>query len=267
MQTTNPFPGMNPFLQSRWSDARTRLIAYVGDAIGAELPGDLTVVAEEALVIDSPDPESDRGSRFRADVAMTADETLRMPEHLKEPPIGDTAAVAEPLMVRVSRTHRWLEIRDTRDRVITVIELLSPSNKDPDASYRFAKRQDALLASGVNTVDIDLIRGGRRALPDEFIPTLKQSDSTTFLMVVGRGHDVDARAFHYCPLKERLPAISVPLRQTDHDVVLDVQPLVDRCYEMGRYWQLSQKVELDPPLTNDEQAWAEQLLIDAGLKG
>jgi len=29
----NPFPGMNPFLEHRWSDVHTRLIGYIGDEL------------------------------------------------------------------------------------------------------------------------------------------------------------------------------------------------------------------------------------------
>ena len=38
---------MNPFLELRWPDAHTRLLAYIGDALSEELPADLAVRAEE----------------------------------------------------------------------------------------------------------------------------------------------------------------------------------------------------------------------------
>jgi Protein of unknown function (DUF4058) len=37
------------------------------------------------------------------------------------------------------------------------------------------------------------------------------------------------------PLRQCLPAIRVPLRRTDPDAALDLQVLVDQCYERGRY--------------------------------
>ena len=52
MQTTHFLPGMNPYLQARWPDAHTRLIAYIGDALGERLPSDLAVIAEESISID-----------------------------------------------------------------------------------------------------------------------------------------------------------------------------------------------------------------------
>lgn len=58
----------------------------------------------------------------------------------------------------------FVEIRDRESRrLVTVIELLSPSNKRPggDREQYLAKRSD-LLASPTHLVEIDLIRGGRR---------------------------------------------------------------------------------------------------------
>ena len=33
MTTKNPFPGMNPFFEQRWRDARSSLITYLRDAL------------------------------------------------------------------------------------------------------------------------------------------------------------------------------------------------------------------------------------------
>ena len=41
--------------------------------------------------------------------------------------------------------------------------------------------------------------------------------------------------FYVLPLHERLQAIRVPLRRTDPDAALDLQVLIDQCYERGRY--------------------------------
>lgn len=266
MQTTNPFPGMNPYLQSRWPDAHTTLIAYIRDAISARLPGDLTVMAEECVSIDAPDQEGDLGASIRADVAVAESVGIRLPEETWPKPDAQTLTLTQPEQVRTSRTHRWLEIRDIEDRVITVIELLSPSNKTPDAAYRFSKRQDSLLLSGINILEIDLIRGGHRTVPDDFVSQLRETESTTFLVIAGRAHDAEGRALYYCPLQERLPVVAVPLRQSDDDVPLDLQPLIDRCYQTGRYWQISQRLLTGPALTADEQVWADGLLVAAGLK-
>ena len=66
-------------------------------------------------------------------------------------------------------------------------------------------------------------------------------------------------------LRERLPAIRVPLRPTDADVVADLQPLIDQCHERGRYHLLNYRLDLDPPLPPEETAWVEGIVREHQL--
>ena len=61
------------------------------------------------------------------------------------------------------------------------------------------------------------------------------------------------------PLRHRLPAIRLPLRPTDPDVLFDLQPLLDRAYANGRY-PIDYGRPPDPPLDAEDAAWAEGLL-------
>ena len=264
MQTTNPFPGMNPFLEIRWADAHTRLIAYISDQLNEFLPADLTIIAEEGLRIDSTSGEE---IHLRADIAISQQSAIRLPEMPRtKSDDTDTVTLTEPEVIRAPATRRWLEIRDVDDHLITVIEIISPSNKTASGAMRFAARQESLLHHGVNIVDIDLIRGGERPIPDVFLPLLKtETGRTTYLIMTALGIDPEERHVYYCPLTERLPAIKIPLRPTDEGLTLDLQPLVDRCYQMGRYWQVSQRGLPGLPLGKEEQASAQQILVDAGL--
>jgi hypothetical protein len=62
-----------------------------------------------------------------------------------------------------------------------------------------------------------------------------------------------------------LPAIRVPLRPTDADVVADLQPLIDQCHERGRYHLLNYRLDLDPPLSSEEAAWMNGVLREHAL--
>lgn len=263
MQTTNFLPGMNPYLQARWPDAHTRLIAYIGDALNDRLPNDLAVIAEETITIDV---EEETNVRMRADVAVVEQPRIRFPDSIPADSETLTLELAQPETVRVSTTRRWLEVRDVDNHLVTVIELLSPSNKTPMASQNLAARHARLIRNGVNVVEIDLIRGGFRTLPDLIAAELRDTGSQTMhLVVVGKAHCLEERQVYYCPLRERLPAFAIPLRDTDAPVPLDLQPLIDRCYETGRYWQLSQRPLPPPSLEADEQAWVDQHRVTAGL--
>ncbi len=263
MQITNFLPGMNPYLQARWPDAHTALIGYIREVLSDKLPSDLAVVAEESISIDF-DIESD--IRMRADVAVVEQQRIRFPDSIPMQQDTSTLTLAEPETIRVSPTQRWLEIRDIDNHLVTLIELLSPSNKTLHASVSIAMRHEHLIRSGVNVVEIDLIRGGLRTLPDQLNAELRETPSQTmYLIVVGKAHCPDERQVYYCPLRERLPAFAVPLRKTDASVPLDLQPLIDRCYQTGRYWQLSQRPLPLPVLADEELAWINQHRTNAGL--
>jgi hypothetical protein len=76
-------------------------------------------------------------------------------------------------------------------------------------------------------------------------------------------------AFEYYrfPLRERLPAIAIPLRQTDRDIPLDLQAVLDECAEEGRYVDdIDYAKEPDPPLDRNDAEWADTLLRDQGLR-
>ncbi len=62
-------------------------------------------------------------------------------------------------------------------------------------------------------------------------------------------------------LHEPLPAVTIPLRQPDPDITLDLQSALTAVYEDGAY-----DIQLDyakpvppPPLSARQQAWVDQL--------
>jgi hypothetical protein len=182
-------------------------------------------------------------------------------------PGGDTVNIAaEPLIMLVEpELDRWIEIIDANGRLITVIEVLSPTNKSADGIEAYRRRRRTYRSGGVNFVEIDLLRRGLRvhAIPRDQLPTRAR---TPYLICVYRAADPEKRELYPAPLRERLPATRVPLRNTDRDVVLDLQPLVDQCFERGRYWLLDYRRDLEPPLPPEDAQWAEELMRNSGLR-
>ena len=68
------------------------------------------------------------------------------------------------------------------------------------------------------------------------------------------------------PLRERLPAVRIPLRQSDDDVPLELQPLIERAYDYGAYDDIDYHRDPEPPLGPEDAAWADQLLRSKGLR-
>ena len=124
---SNPFPGMNPFLELQWSDVHTVAYFLHLDALSDELPEDLRSLVEEHLAITGTSDKT---------IASTWPVVERWKEGL--PPLWQPDAAsgqapivaAEPeVMIVEPIPRRWLEIRDRQDELVTVIEVVSPANK------------------------------------------------------------------------------------------------------------------------------------------
>lgn len=256
---------MNPYLQGSWSDVHTMLIGYIRDALCPELPPDLAARAEERITVAAEDEE--KPSARRVDVAVVESWQEGFPP-VWEPEGGGavgSVAVDEPLVfLEDPEPERWVEIREARGRLITVIEVLSPANKR-DGWREYRARQRDFLRAGVALVEIDLIRGGHSAVA---IGTdcLPAEEGTRHLVCVSRPHTgLRRREVYLSPLRQRLPVIRVPLRLGDPDAPLAIQPLVDRCYRLGRHWLTAYARPLDPPLPTEESAWVAERLRMAEL--
>ena len=241
------------------------LIAYLRDALQERLPTDLVAGAEEEIVALGA---GERASTYRPDVQVREPWTLKEPVAAAEAiSAAPTVPATEPIRVFMeTETERWLEIRDTTGRLITVLELLSPSNKlEAEERDRYGRKSRALIRGGVNLVEIDLVRQGAPVFPEAIRKVLHPAGAC-YGICVFRAARSSEREVYPIRLRDRLPAIRVPLRPTDADVVVDLQPLIDQCHERGRYHLLNYRLDLDPPLSPEEAVWADQVLRDHDLR-
>jgi hypothetical protein len=162
----------------------------------------------------------------------------------------------------------FLEVLDVGSggRVVTVIEFLCAANKVPgEGQTLYLQKRREPQDGAVNLVEIDLTRAGRRILtvPPERIPP---SHRTTYQICVWRASKPRQIEVYPAPLAARLPTIAVPLRESDDDVPLELQVLIERCYSHGRYDDLDCGSPPSPPLTGADEAWSDELLRSAGLR-
>jgi len=187
---------------------------------------------------------------------------------LREPavPWSGEPEVMEPLLIVAEpETERWVEIRDDQGRVITVIEVLSPANKSRAGLGAYRDKRSRLLQGGANVVEIDLLREGHNAL-DLPWNLRTPSPETAYRTCVRRPTHPDRVELYLLPLRRRLPGILIPLRESDGDVVLDLQALVDRAFEDGGYAALEVTRNPEPPLAPEDAHWLDQCLRQAGLR-
>jgi hypothetical protein len=179
--------------------------------------------------------------------------------------------LAEPLIVEFGDepiTERFIKILDARsgNRVISVLEFISPTNKIPGPGFKlYRQKQRELKKAGVTLVEIDLVLGGRRVLSVP-LSRIRFRDRTRYQAVVRRGWQWHRAEVYALPLHTRLPAIPIPLRETDADTRLNLQALVEQCYKNGRYDTLDYSEDADPPLEGHDAEWADALLRAAGKR-
>jgi hypothetical protein len=178
---------------------------------------------------------------------------------------GATATIAEPIELPIlidEIKEARIEIR-TREsgNLVTIIELMSPSNKVAGSrgreSYMNKKRE--ALASEVNWVEIDLLRGG---LASRREPFLRPCDYRVFRY---RSHAHG----DYWPidLRQALPVIGIPLRGKDPDVPLDLGATLNAAYDRAGYdLTIDYSKEANPPLKGADRSWADKLLREHGLR-
>ncbi len=261
----SPFPGMDPYLESRWSGVHARLIAYAADALGPQLADDLSADIEERVHIDRYDDA--RQSR-RPDVPIVERPSAGW---AASRPAAGGSALAEPILLLDPGpvTERSLRIVEAAgDRVVTAIEFLSPWNKLTAGGGRDAylrKRRD-LLASDTSLVEVDLVRAGDwpAMVPPFLVP---RPARVTYRATVSRADPQGGPlALYPIPLGDRLPTIRVPLRPGELDVTLDLQALVEQVYRNGRHDRIDYAQPCDPPLGGPEADWADALLRLAGRR-
>jgi hypothetical protein len=256
---------MDPYLEQHWGDVHTSLMVYARNQINPQLPDDLQARVEESATVQI-DQESIR----------TLYPDVRVVEEPDVPPSDSPTAtavlpLAEPLVLTIEdepRTERHIEIIDTSDggRVVTAIEVLSPANKvGNEGRIAYVRKQREYLLAGVNLVEIDLIREGDFVLaaPESRIPA---DFRTPYLICIRRAKSPGRVELYRAPLRERLPNIPIPLRASDEDIVLQIQPLIDECYRDGRYHRLNYEVEPTPRLGEGDAVWADSLLRQNGRR-
>jgi hypothetical protein len=176
---------------------------------------------------------------------------------------GAAPGIAEPVLLEIEEPEpeRWVEIIDPKSggKVITVIEVLSPRNKEAmhGANLYLSKRQ-SYFEAGVNVLEINLLRGGVDVcmVPATMLKPAKQS---LYRACVYRAAKPRRREVYPMPLRQPLPILPVPLRTGEADARLNLQELIERVYRQGRYDTMDYAAHLEAPLNAEDAQWAAEL--------
>jgi hypothetical protein len=155
--------------------------------------------------------------------------------------------------------EKFVEIyeADPEMRLVTTVEVLSPSNKRPGTQgwELYQRKRQSLLLGNVNLVEIDLLRDGQR------MPMLDPWPNSPYVLMVARARKPQGCLVWEGHFQRPLPPIPVPLAKPDPDLLLSLQPLIDTIYQRFRYARsIDYAVELTPALSPEEAAWCRQQL-------
>jgi hypothetical protein len=222
----SPFPGMNPYLESEktWPAFQHQLVSAIYQLL---LP---------ALVDQYRTRVQDR-------------------EFITEEPLFTS-------IIKTTHHEHFIEVRHrTTDRLITLIEVVSPANRlFNTGKTALVEARKSALAEGANVLWIDLILQGQSPLNIQN----RNENPFDYHLALTRANLPTTVELYTNQMAKRLPRCKVPLASEEAELVLDVQQAVNRAYELGHF---AAKVEMKglPPgkWSPEQEAWLQSILKPA----
>jgi Protein of unknown function (DUF4058) len=248
----SPFPGMDPWLENPaiFPDLHLHFIARLGDTINERLPAPYYAAVANRVWVDLSlrhiEPDVDVLYPFSAPrknsprrKGRSAIEVAEVPLVIDAPGLIENDDMEEPFL-----------------------EIFAKPGNEQLVTELYLKKQEEILNSKANLVEIDLLRGG---VPTTLVPRS--------LVEVRHGpfdyhvciHRMDQKGKYYVhpwDLKSRLPVIQIPLVPGDPMITVDLQPILDETYDKGNYARRVhyQTEKPRPRLTREQKEWAEKIL-------
>jgi hypothetical protein len=263
----SPFPGMDPYLESPrlWPDVHHSLISAIRAQLNPQLRPKYVARVEERVYV------SDEGDPGRRAIVPDVHVVERRGDRIAGAAASSVANVAEPVPVvelLEQEVHEpFVEILSASGRdVVAVIEVLSPANKTRGARGRdeYEAKRRQVMHSGTHLVEIDLLRQGDPVFAGQAVPA---HDYGVYLSRAVEGTRERRGLFWPILLRQRLPAVHIPLRAADADVAVDLQAVLDAIYDEASYdADLDYRAAPDVPLSYEAAHWAEGVLRAKGLR-
>ncbi|MBI5365648.1 MAG: DUF4058 family protein [Planctomycetes bacterium] len=261
----SPFPGMDPYLDhaDRWTDVHTRLMVELGNVLAERLRPRYIVAVEQRTFIQQADELVLHG---RPDVAVADPERRNPAIGAPYPGASSGAAIAAThrvvtLPIPEERHERFLELREAGSgKVITVIELLSPTNKHRGTGRRaYLRKRRQVIESRTHLVEVDLVRGGRRP-PFEPAP---RADG--YYILVSRAAQRPRADLYEFGVRDPIPEFPLPLGPGDAEPSVALRPILDTVYDRAGFdLRIDYRAPALPPLSPADADWARALL--AGVR-
>jgi hypothetical protein len=247
---------MDPYLEAPtlWPDVHLRLISVIGELLSPRLRPAYFAQIEERVYVAQESNERER--------LIVPDVTVIEVDPFAESSGGGTAVATAPFqamtMTEVEVHEARIEIQDAASRdVVTVIEVLTPANKDRTSKglESYDQKRDDILHSKSSLVEIDLLRDGFR------YPIGGRFPAGEYRVHVCKYFERPYGWVWPIRLPDRLPTIRIPLRKGEAEVDLDLQAALNLVYDRAGYDLILDYTK--PPtveLPDRAQEWAGRIL-------
>lgn len=269
----SPFPGMDPFLEAAdiFPSLHDALITHVNEALNAELPEPYYAMTSARIWVEwagrpiGPDVRIHRknGKRARPKPRNNggAATLTRIPSQAIIVTVPDDE-IREPFVNIYAKEGK-------KHRLVTSIEILNPTNKTPSdkGCELYRQKQNELLTSKANLVEIDLLRGGKHTTAVRRDDAIAQTGGFDYHVCCHRFERPQDYFIYPIRLEDALPTIAIPLLPGDEDIAMPLQPLFDRVYDAGPYPRVVDYRDPAPapPLGPAKAKWVKKHLAEAGL--
>lgn len=254
----SPFPGMDPYLEGHeWTSFHAEFCVEIARLLRPTLQPRYLALTMRRSVTDTLDDLAitAKSDNIYQDVGVVERSPVPLPSTgggtvLLEPTL-QVATIMPEMVPQYS-----VEIQDVEERrLVTLIELLSPTNKRGTGYEEYVEKRTRILLSMSHLLEIDLLRNGTRVPMKEAMP-----DSPYFIFLSRRQRrpmtDIWAVG-----LDQSLPTIPIPLLPEDKDVTLDLQQAFTNVYDSVRYDLLMDYTRpADVPLKGEDATWAAGLV-------
>jgi hypothetical protein len=255
----SPFPGMDPYLEQEviWHDFHERFLPAAAAHLSYQVLPRYIVLIDQHVYLYDAETEVHRpvgrpdlvvagsGERFAGEARGAALGVLDAPVHVRVPEMDE-------------ERESFLTVRDRVSRqIITVVELLSPTNKRAGENrVRYLAKRADLLAGATHLVEIDLLRCGDPMPAEDRLKCV-------YSVLVSRAGQRPRAGFWPIGLRDPLPVVPIPLREDEPDAHLDLRAVIDRVYDEAGYRYFLYEHPPVPPLDRADTDWADGLRLRA----
>jgi hypothetical protein len=254
----SPFPGVDPYIEAQgfWEGFHAGLVTYCRDALNEVLPDHY--VADLGVRLDLVELAQMEPKEVIPDVLVSSQGRRPVAGSRRVGRAAGTAMI-EPVKIalpqgNVELRNIWIEIRRIPRRTpVTVIEVLSPTDRAGEGFSKYLRKRRAAIRQKVHLVEIDLLLRGERLPMDEPLPP------GDFYALVSRSEERPASDVYAGTIRDPLPPIPIPLRRPDPDVTLDLGAHFATAYDRGRYARLIDYTASPSTVKKAaDRAWAER---------